>query len=740
MKKAITILKKTKITWQLVRSFEALLYGLGVGLFLFSFTRLEIALGTSIVAIVVFFLLLKPWKISMQHVASLYDAKYPEVQDSTSLLLQPTEDLSMLAKFQQKKVANLFKSHKPTFPPHHLTRASVFLVVMMLLGFGVNKVLPDPEIEGLKTQPVLTERQIKDTAAVELPPPAISEYEVRIIPPTYTKIPISRGDELSIRAIENSKVTWTLIPNENVEAVFLETSGKATQQLSQVDGAFQISATLRENGFYNFRLVGQDSSEHITDLYNISVVKDEPPQLEVASIDQYTTFEYNQQKKATFKTVMSDDFGLTDAYIIATVSKGTGEAVKFREEKLQFNQTISSKSLSIQKTLDLDQLKMSPGDELYFYVEAWDNKVPQRQKTRTETYFMNIRDTTEMEFSLAGNLGVDLMPEYFRSQRQIIIDTEKLIADKSQLPKKEFNSKSNELGYDQKQLRLKYGQFMGVEDESGIAIETEMPAEEAQESDDPLAEYSHDHDGDNEHNLIAEENDHEHEGGHEGEEDPLEAYIHDHDNPEEATLYIESTRSMLKQAMAEMWDAELYLRLYQPEKSLPYQYKALEWIKKIKNHARIYVHRIGFDPPPIKEDKRLTGDLDEVDSKTINENRREQDLYAEFRNAIDLINRLLQTDDILLKASHRQVFENAGNTLAPFAIEQPAKYLKTLERLKWLSNNEVEIQEQKAVLKSIGAVLNEALPGSYGTLANTTQEGDTLTNSFLKHLNALDND
>jgi hypothetical protein len=61
-----------------------------------------------------------------------------------------------------------------------------------------------------------------------------------------------------------------------------------------------------------------------------------------------------------------------------------------------------------------------------------------------------------------------------------------------------------------------------------------------------------------------------------------------------------------------MWDAELHLRMYEPEKSLPYQYKALALIQEIKNSARIYVHRIGFDPPPIKEEVRLTGKIEDV--------------------------------------------------------------------------------------------------------------------------------
>jgi hypothetical protein len=70
-------------------------------------------------------------------------------------------------------------------------------------------------------------------------------------------------------------------------------------------------------------------------------------------------------------------------------------------------------------------------------------------------------------------MGVDLMPDYFRSQRQLIIDTEKLIADRNKLPQKEFNSTSNDLGFDQKALRLRYGQFMGDETEGPGEMELE---------------------------------------------------------------------------------------------------------------------------------------------------------------------------------------------------------------------------------------------------------------------------
>ena len=96
----------------------------------------------------------------------------------------------------------------------------------------------------------------------------------------------------------------------------------------------------------------------------------------------------------------------------------------------------------------------------------------------------------------------------------------------------------------------------------------------------------------------------------------LEEFVHAHDSDEEATFFVQSIKAKLKAAVTIMWDAELYLRLFQPEKSLPYQYKALKLLKEISQDSRIYVHRTGFDPPPLKEDRRLTGDLTEVSNST----------------------------------------------------------------------------------------------------------------------------
>ena len=296
----------------------------------------------------------------------------------------------------------------------------------------------------------------------------------------------------------------------------------------------------------------------------------------------------------------------------------------------------------------------------------------------------------------------------------MIIDTEKLIADRPNISEKDFKFRSNELGFDQKQLRLKYGQFMGDETEMQAAagqvsnVEGEVDHEEdhghEDNEDDLLDEYSHKHDSENEHNLVAEGDNHEH-GNEDDVDDPLHDYVHNHSDPEASTLFEKSLKAKLRDALDIMWDAELHLRLYEPEKSLPYQYDALKIIQDIKNSARIYVHRIGFDPPPIKEENRLSGDIGDITNFDKKEVFEYQMPFTSTRETIARLEHLIlggkQFND-----QDSALFIEAGNELAPKAISEPMKYLKVLQGLRDLEKIANRTKEKyKEVQKNLLQVL-----------------------------------
>jgi len=250
---------------------------------------------------------------------------------------------------------------------------------------------------------------------------------------------------------------------------------------------------------------------------------------------------------------------------------------------------------------------------------------------------------------------------------------------------------------------------MGDEADSGLDPQNEEADHEEDESGkDPLADYTHDHDGENDHNLVDKK---ETAKLDETSKNPLSQFTHDHDNAEEATLFTDSLKSKLRQALNLMWDAELHLRMYEPAKSLPFQYKILQLLQEIKNSARIYVHRIGFDPPPIKNEVRLTGKIEEVTNYEKSENLEDAEKDTFIKKSVAILEKRIDLNTEIIQ-SEKLVFEKAGSELALIAIENPGTHLKTLQMLKLLTqennfNKKDLLQIQKGLIKAVRTIKPE---------------------------------
>ncbi|MDX1719010.1 MAG: tryptophan-rich sensory protein [Salegentibacter mishustinae] len=734
------ILIRFQKRWQLLLWLEVFLYAIGAAVLTWFLSfNLLISIFSFVIVFIVAAFLKRPWEIYLQKVSSFIDRKSTKLEYSSGLLLKPTEELSGLAKLQQQKIAKEVEAEsKQIQPEHKLGTAAITSVVMIAIGFSAfyfgftenyfSKETAIPEEEIIVFRPT-------DSTAVKSEVPVLEDQQLTIDYPRYTGLANATSSKMDIKVVEGSRVTWKLGFEGVVDSVSLESMGRR-RPMKNNNGVYTGTSVLENSGFYNFRFTDTAGASYVSDLYAIEVTKDKAPVIILEGLKQFNSFNYDDEKRINFSASITDDFGLANAHIIATVSRGTGESVKFREERLSFENTVErgKKSLKLTKNIDLDKMEMEPGDELYFYVEASDFKQPQANIARSETYFAVIKDTVDYGLGVEGGLGVDLMPDYFRSQRQLIIDTEKLISERGQLSKEKFNKTSNDLGFDQKALRLKYGQFMGDEAEGGMEMDDEISGEDHDHDEDPLADYTHDHDGDNEHNLVEEADGHDHGEESEEGEDPLADYLHNHSDPESSTLFADNLKAMLRQALNIMWDAELHLRLYEPEKSLPFQYEALELIQEIKNSARIYVHRIGFDPPPIKEDKRLTGDLEEVDNYRKNEKFEENDEFLFMRKSVLRLEELKTSNSKNIETD-RELFEKAGNELSEKAIIEPGRYLKVLQDLKRLSE---EQQIGKKIIIETQKGLLQALPKANAEPQKRTGFSGKLNDLLLKELELND--
>lgn len=732
-------IKQFQKRWQQSKYVEGLLYAIGFGGFLYLSTHtifygilgLLMALGIAL-------WILKPWKISSENAVGYIDAHIPQAGFSSGLLLSPINKLSDLSKLQQYRVASQLEPVLSKLrPPHNLLKATLAMFGLMLIGLAGSFMLT--KFENPSGRNASKKEQItfapKDSLSTTTRIPELIQTNITIQYPSYTRKGTLNTEDPNIKEVEGSSIMWSLEFDGNVQEVEMDLMGERIG-FTKTQKSYQLTKMLETSGFYSFTFKDMNGNDYVSDLYSLEMVNDEPPMVQIEGLDSYTYFEFDDDKRLMLNTNISDDFGIDDAYIIATVSKGSGESVKFREETIRFDQTVpkGNKRIQLQQPLDLDALKMDPGDELYFYVEALDQKTPTPNIARSETYFAVIRDTITDGFAVEGNLGVDLMPDYFRSQRQLIIDTEKLIADRPNISEKDFKFRSNELGFDQKQLRLKYGQFMGDETEMqsapGQVSSTEAEGDDHDHSgeegeEDLLDGYSHKHDNENEHNLVDE---HGSEG--EEEEDPLHDYVHNHSDPEESTLFEKSLKAKLRDALNIMWDAELHLRLYEPEKSLPYQYDALRIIQDIKNSARIYVHRIGFDPPPIKEENRLSGDIEDITNFDKKEEFAYQMSFASTRKAIARLELLIQGEE-QFNSEDSTIFIDSGNELAQKAISNPLKYLKVLQGLRDLEKMSNRTKEN---YKEVQKILLEALPEVEDIPIKKTKYQDEINLLYLKEL------
>ena len=688
MDKGKGILLKFKKYWQLLLWLKILIYALGIAAFA-GFVCSSVLVFTCVFLAAVLFgaVVIQPWKISLAYICQVTDKKIQKLEYSSGLLFQNESNLTGLAKLQQQKIsARLEKAQselKVDVAFLWPLIISVFLIFSGFLLFYFQLFNIHSLNKNNKSTPEIVSFNPVDSVAAKSIPPNLIDQRAIINYPGYTNLASKKTSEMKIRAVIGSSVTWELEFDSKVASVYMESMGTSYPMKLSGD-KYKRSNILSASGFYNFRFKDTSGNEYASKLYTIEVVEDAIPEIEIKGIPKFLIYETTDDKQFSFEALVKDDFGIADAYIIATVSKGTGESVKFREEKLIFSETFKKGKtrLELSKTIDLDQFKMEAGDELYFYVEALDFKQPIPGKARSETYFAAIKDTTTNNFEVEGTMGADLMPDYFRSQRQLIIDTEKLISQRKKISKTVFNTTSNDLGFDQKALRLKYGQFMGDEADSGLDLHNNETVPEDDESgNDPLAEYTHDHDGENDHNLVDKK---ETTTPDETSKNPLSQFTHDHDNAEEATLFTDSLKSKLRQALDLMWDAELHLRMYEPEKSLPFQYKILKLLQEIKNSARIYVHRIGFDPPPIKNEVRLTGKIEEVKNYEKSEILKGVEKDTFIKKSILILEKLIDLNSEISK-TEKIIFEKAGSELALIAIENPGQHLKTLQMLKLLT-------------------------------------------------------
>lgn len=585
------------------------------------------------------------YKTGPKDVARILNKSFPELEESTELLIKPAGSLNTLEKLQVKKInEEIINVPASKLIFSKVKRPAVYLSAALIMAVGITQTK-------LFTQPdSIINKSGVNTPAKIIPdkiPAGVRWVKLKIIPPAYTRRSLRQQSQFSVTAEEGSLLEWEIRTSQAVKSIKLIFNDKEIVPLhpSNEEGTqWTLKRSIISPGFYQVDLDGK-----LSDLYKLEIIKDQPPVIRIVSPTQYSSIDFGEPQQTSLQVLINDDYGINDAFIAATVSSGKGEGVSFKEQKIPFRETFSgSTQYRSKRSIDLKALGMVPGDELYFYIQARDSR---RQDSRSDMYIVTIQDTAQL-MSLDGMLsGVNLVPEYFRSQRQIIIDTEKLLRERSTISVEDFNQRSNELGSDQKILRLRYGKFLGEESDTEIGGV---------------------HDDEEEHDEPADFG---------NAEKLMDAYVHKHDVAEDATFFEPELKAQLKATLSEMWKSELRLRTYKPSEALPFEYKALRLLKDLQQKSRVYVAKTSFKPPVIKDDKRLSGELDKIIQPQA---ERKSTSTANLQNSLRLSASVIAGSREVKTLTYSQIrtLQEAGLVLAERASAQPGVYLRPLGALR----------------------------------------------------------
>ncbi|MGI4738979.1 MAG: hypothetical protein ACRYG7_27725 [Janthinobacterium lividum] len=628
-------------------------------------------------------------------VARQLDRLYPELEDSAGLLLQDAEQMPFLGQLQQQRVgqrlAELATTQSPVLP---LAFKNSFIISALLVaGSALAWWLPARTPAAPASPAAVALRFSPDTGRpVPAAAPRITKVELLVTPPAYTRRAAFVPAAASFQCPQGARVRWLVrVSRVAGAAPVLELGSQkiALRPVAGVGGQFETEQLLNASALYRLRFAGQTSDD-----YAIDVRPDQLPTIRLQTPKAYTLIAaVGTRPEVPIRATLRDDYGLTRAELVITVAQGQGEAVKFTEVRRDLSAGLGGQpaEATVSSLLNLPKLGLTYGDELYFYLQAHDNH---GQAARSDAFLVQWQDTAAATGALDVGMGVNTAPAYFRSERQIIIDTEKLIAEKPRLTAAEFTNRANALGFDQQSLRLRYGKFLGEEAEKGLGVTAGPPT-----ADEPASPTADAPTADEKPTAptppAAAEDDHDHhaEAPNGRNASPtaatdalMDPYMHKHDDAETADFLEPAVKAKLHAVLDEMWAAELRLRTGQPAAARPYEYRALRLLKQVQQQTRAYVKKAGFTPTPLPEATlRLTGELKGAAAPHLHATVAAPATQPTVRAAL----RWLATaqNGRPARPTDAPALEQAGAALAQAALQKPGLYLPALRALRQLATD-----------------------------------------------------
>jgi len=509
------------------------------------------------------------------------DGVRPDMEDSAELLFADPDGLGVLQRLQRARLLERINTGSPqALVADWSHRPILILWAVALIAVVAVAVWPRGA-----DKPVTLSPAAEGQAAPGVP--ALVGQNLRIYPPAYTGLPMRDEAKLDARAPQGSRLEWTLKFDPQAQVPAMVMLGGAPLSLTRSGDHWVASRTLETSFLY--RIDPAPGRTQTPPLHRIDAIADTPPSVKVLSPTESLTLVTSGQRGWSPVFAATDDYGVAPtARLRITLAIGEGENVTFSEREIALAGSGPARDRRFSPRLDFTALGFGPGSDMVVQLIVSDQRAPGPQVVRGPSLILRWPSPKKAESSGLDGMVNTTLPAYFRSQRQIIIDAERLLTQRRRLSDDTYLERSTVIGNDQQILRGRYSKFLGGEQEG----EPELPTSDG-------AAHS---DGDgHDHGAPATRT-----PTFGGPEDVLAEFGHPHDESEASSLDPQ-TRAILKQAVDEMWLSERELKQGRPDLALPHANKALEFIKEVQRATRIFLNRVGPELPPIDASRRMTG-------------------------------------------------------------------------------------------------------------------------------------
>lgn len=198
--------------------------------------------------------------------------------------------------------------------------------------------------------------------------PELTGFEIGLDYPAYTQ----RKDDMlrnagNLEVPEGTTVRWNLLTAHAQKAgISFASEDRIHDFQSTDDQGFTFSKRFVETDQYEISLQNDESRNRDRISYQVSVVKDQRPQISVNSFSDTVLY-----KRVVLGGMIGDDYGLTGLDLHYKVLDEAQNEVGGRRVRIPILQNQLQQSFVY--NWSLDSIKLMPGHQLEYYLKVWDN-------------------------------------------------------------------------------------------------------------------------------------------------------------------------------------------------------------------------------------------------------------------------------------------------------------------------------------------------------------------------------